>query len=169
MGTADANLENTTVQTHKTIHTPLGEVTLVNRDGKLAALYLADHARMPDPATLGEATDTGFDEAERQLAEYFAGTRISFELDTDPQGTEFQKRVWTLLAQIPHGHTTTYAQLAERLGSKALVRAVGAANARNPLCIIVPCHRVLGSDGSLTGYAGGLDAKRALLALEAAR
>ena len=102
----------------------------------------------------------------RQLDEYFRGARTRFDLPLDPRGTPFQMSVWRALRDIPFGETTTYGSVARQLGAPAATRAVGAAVGRNPISIVVPCHRVLGSDGSLTGYAGGLDRKRALLALE---
>jgi methylated-DNA-[protein]-cysteine S-methyltransferase len=105
--------------------------------------------------------------AERQLTEYFSGTRTEFDLPLDPSGTEFQKRVWRALREIPFGQTRSYRDVAKAVGSAKAVRAVGLANGKNPLSIIVPCHRVIGSDGSLTGFAGGLEAKAALLAFEA--
>ncbi|NWN82454.1 MAG: methylated-DNA--[protein]-cysteine S-methyltransferase [Halomonas sp.] len=107
------------------------------------------------------------DQAREQLAEYFAGTRRDFDLPLAPMGTDFQRRVWTALAHIPYGETRNYAELAEQLGSKGGQRAVGAANGRNPISIVVPCHRVIGSDGRMTGYAGGIGRKRWLLAFEA--
>ncbi|GAA3740662.1 methylated-DNA-[protein]-cysteine S-methyltransferase [Spinactinospora alkalitolerans] len=157
------------MRTHTIIDSPVGALTLVATDGVLDGLYMRDHARMPDPATFGERAPTGFERAEEQLAEYFAGTRTAFTLDTAPRGTAFQRRVWDLVAAIPYGRTRSYAQLAEALGGgdHSVTRAVGTANGRNPLCVIVPCHRVVGSDGSLTGYAGGLARKRYLLDLEA--
>jgi len=108
-------------------------------------------------------------EAERQLATYFDGVRRTFDLPLDPQGTAFQRAVWEKLRLIPYGTTTTYRDLAAQIGRPAAVRAVGAANGRNPLPIVIPCHRVLGSDGSLTGYGGGLAIKQALLQLEGCR
>ena len=108
------------------------------------------------------------EEATQQLDEYFAGVRTSFELQLDLHGTAFQLAAWNALAEIPFGETRSYAEQAERLGRPAAYRAVGAANGRNPVSIVLPCHRVLGSDGSLTGFAGGLDAKRGLLAHERA-
>jgi methylated-DNA-[protein]-cysteine S-methyltransferase len=101
-----------------------------------------------------------------QLAEYFAGSRRTFELPLAPKGTDFQRRVWQALAGIPYGETRCYAEIAEQLGCKGGQRAVGAANGRNPLAIVVPCHRVIGSNGRLTGYAGGIDRKQWLLAHE---
>jgi methylated-DNA-[protein]-cysteine S-methyltransferase len=106
---------------------------------------------------------------ERQLAEYFAGRRPAFDLPLDFAGTEFQKKVWAALLTIPLGETRTYAQIARQIGRPAAVRAVGAANGKNPISIVAPCHRVIGSDGKLTGFAGGLDAKAFLLRLEGAR
>ena len=105
-------------------------------------------------------------ETERQLREYFEGRRKVFDLKLDFSGTEFQQKVWSALLTIPYGETRSYAQIAKQIGRPDAVRAVGAANGRNPISLIVPCHRVIGSDGSLTGYAGGLPAKRALLELE---
>ena len=107
-------------------------------------------------------------EACGQLADYFAGTRVTFELPLAPAGTDFQRRVWDALRTVPYGDTSTYGKVARALGEPQAVRAVGAANGRNPIGIIVPCHRVVGTDGSLTGYAGGLDRKRWLLRHEAA-
>lgn len=105
-------------------------------------------------------------ELERQIGEYFAGTRREFDLPLDPAGTDFQKKAWRQLTTIPFGTTISYAEQAAALGSPRAVRAVASANARNPIAIVVPCHRVIGKDGSLTGYSGGLDRKRALLDLE---
>jgi len=106
-------------------------------------------------------------EAERQLNEYFAGRRTDFDLPLEANGSEFQKRVWQALRKIPFGQTRTYRELAETIGAATASRAVGLANGKNPLSIVVPCHRVIGSDGGLTGFAGGLQAKEMLLALEA--
>jgi methylated-DNA-[protein]-cysteine S-methyltransferase len=108
------------------------------------------------------------DQAREQLAEYFAGRRREFELPLDLVGTEFQRRAWLALAEIPYGETRTYAEQAQRLGLRRGARAVGSANARNPLPIVVPCHRLVGANGSLTGYAGGLGRKERLLRLEGA-
>ncbi len=106
--------------------------------------------------------------ARRQLDEYFAGKRRAFDLPLSPQGTDFQRTVWTMLASIPYGETISYAQLASRVGKPSAMRAVGAANGRNPLPIVLPCHRVIGADGSLTGFGGGLPTKQFLLKLEGA-
>jgi methylated-DNA-[protein]-cysteine S-methyltransferase len=116
----------------------------------------------------GERNDrcTAIEEARRQLRDYFAGTRRQFDLPLDPQGTAFQKRVWQYLVTIPFGVTRSYRQVAEAIGSPAAVRAVGAANGANPIPIVVPCHRVIGANGRLTGYGGGLPLKQRLLELE---
>ncbi|MGH7927312.1 MAG: methylated-DNA--[protein]-cysteine S-methyltransferase [Candidatus Binatia bacterium] len=106
-------------------------------------------------------------ESERQLGEYFAGARTQFELPLEPRGTAFQKKVWRVLTEIPFGKTRSYFDVAKTIGSPKASRAVGAANGKNPLSIVVPCHRVIGTDGTLTGFAGGLETKAALLTLEA--
>jgi methylated-DNA-[protein]-cysteine S-methyltransferase len=153
---------------HRIVDSPLGPLTLVVTDvGALAALYMTDQQHGPAPdADLGERDDTVAADAVAQLAAYFAGNRTTFELPLDPSGTEFQRRVWEALRDIPYGTTETYGHLAERIGSPRGTRAVGAATGRNPIGIIVPCHRLVGSTGDLTGYAGGLDRKRWLLDLE---
>ena len=148
---------------YTTIDSPIGEILLTAEGGALTRLYMSPFAVDPawkhDPAALAEPA--------RQLAEYFAGERTEFELDLAPAGTEFQQRVWALLLAIPFGETTTYGALADELGNPRTVRAVGLANGRNPISIVVPCHRVIGADGSLVGYGGGLERKRTLLAHEA--
>jgi methylated-DNA-[protein]-cysteine S-methyltransferase len=156
-----------TTRTHTTVDSPIGTLTLVADDGKLSGLYLPGHLRGPAVAQLGDADSHGFEEIARQLEEYFAGRRTAFTVPVAPAGTPFQQAVWRELSTIPYGQTRTYGQLAEALGGPRLTRAVGAANGRNPISIVVPCHRVVGSDGSLTGYAGGLARKRYLLDLEA--
>lgn len=155
------------MRTHKTIESPLGELTLVASDGALAGLYFPGHWYMPDPEAFGARAERGFERAETQLAEYFAGERTEFELQTTASGDEFQHRVWELIDRVPYGETTTYGEMAGELGDPRLARRVGGAVGRNPLSIVVPCHRVLGKDGKLTGYAGGLERKRTLLELEA--
>ncbi len=159
----------TTRATHTEVASPIGPLTLLARDGVLAGVYTAEHTGRPDAAAFGERTGAGFEDAERQLAEYFAGQRTAFDLPVAAAGTAFQHRVWQALTRIPYGQTRSYTQLAAGLGGPSpvrAVRAVGTANARNPLSIVVPCHRVVGADGSLTGYAGGLARKRFLLDLE---
>lgn len=156
-------------RTHTTVETPIGGLTLVAEGGALAGVYYPGHWTRPDRATFGERTDgSAFDEVERQLAEYFAGERTTFALSTALHGDGFQRRVWDRLAEIPYGETTTYGEIARELGDVTLARAVGGAVGHNPLSVIVPCHRVVGKDGTLTGYAGGLERKRFLLQLEGA-
>nr|WP_239580069.1 methylated-DNA--[protein]-cysteine S-methyltransferase [Microlunatus panaciterrae] len=140
----------------------------MNTDGVLTGVYYEQHIRMPGRAQLGPATVEGFDRVVQELAEYLGGRRRQFTVPTAPVGSAFQRRVWRLLAQIPYGQTRTYTELALELGSAALARAVGAANGRNPLSIIIPCHRLVGSGGSLVGYAGGVVRKRQLLIMEGA-
>jgi methylated-DNA-[protein]-cysteine S-methyltransferase len=151
---------------HTVFGSPLGELTLVAEDGALSALYFPGHKRLPEPSAFGPHSEDGFGEAKRQLAEYFAGERTAFTLPLAPQGDPFQLKVWELLRQIPYGQTRSYGQLARELGGPQLAQAVGNANGRNPISIVVPCHRVVGADGSLVGYAGGLERKRFLLELE---
>jgi methylated-DNA-[protein]-cysteine S-methyltransferase len=154
--------------THTTIDSPLGELTLVARDGVLSGLYFPGHWYMPAPDVFGVRSQRGFEQAQEQLAEYFAAERTEFDLETTIAGDDFQRRVWELIDRIPYGQTTTYGEMAQELGDPTLARRVGGAVGRNPLSIIVPCHRVVGKDGKLTGYAGGLDRKRSLLELEGA-
>jgi methylated-DNA-[protein]-cysteine S-methyltransferase len=144
----------------------VGDLTLVADDSCLIGVYFRHHWYRPDPSGFGVRADTGFGEASRQLGEYFAGERERFDLPADPRGDEFQRRVWDLAGGIPYGQTASYGELARTLGGGVLAKDVGAAVARNPLCVIVPCHRVVGKDGRLTGYAGGLMRKRFLLDLE---
>ncbi len=150
---------------HTVIDSPVGELTLVANDGFLTGLFMVAHKRPPS-ADIGDRTAAGFEAATEQLAEYFAGERTVFELETAAEGNVFQHRVWHQLTLIPYGQTRSYGDLARALGDKSLAQAVGAANGRNPLGIIVPCHRVVGADGSLVGYAGGLESKEFLLQLE---
>lgn len=144
---------------------PLGEILLTGTETGLSGLYTADHVRLPTAP--GDRNDELFLDAVRQLTEYFDGQRLAFALPLDPPGTGFQRRVWGLLAEIPYGQTRSYGELAAELGQPAAARAVGLANGRNPISIVVPCHRVVGRSGALTGYAGGLSAKRWLLNHEA--
>jgi methylated-DNA-[protein]-cysteine S-methyltransferase len=161
------------VTVHAFHATPLGRLLLVGEldakgDLALTGIYLEQHRRGPalDPAWVEDAR--AFGEVTRQLDEYFAGSRHSFDLPLAAAGTPFQCRVWDALAHIPWGATVTYAELAVRAGRPGAARAVGAAVGRNPISIVVPCHRVIGADGALTGYAGGVDRKAFLLALEGA-
>lgn len=149
---------------------PLGTLRLAARDDSLVGIWFdgqkydpragADWRESPDDALLCEAA--------RQLDEYFSGRRRRFDLPLAPAGTAFQRDVWRAIAAVPAGSTITYAELARRVGRPTSVRAAGAATGRNPLSIVVPCHRIVGAGGALTGYAGGLERKRALLALERA-
>lgn len=153
--------------THRVIDSPLGPLTLVfTDDGALAALYTGEQKYFPEVAALGERDDTVGDEVVQQLSEYFAGTRGDFDVRLDPRGTEFQRQVWAALCTIPAGETRTYGELAVQLGRPTASRAVGGATGRNPISIIVPCHRLVGASGHLIGYAGGIDRKRWLLAHE---
>jgi methylated-DNA-[protein]-cysteine S-methyltransferase len=153
--------------THTMVDSPLGELTLVGNDGALAGVYFTGQRNRPRPERLGRLAPAEFAEPVRQLGEYFAGRRTAFELDLDTHGDAFDRQVWALVTAIPYGRTRSYGQLARELGDPGLAQQVGVANARNRLCIVVPCHRVVGADGKLTGYAGGLARKRALLELEA--
>ncbi|HEU4735896.1 MAG TPA: methylated-DNA--[protein]-cysteine S-methyltransferase [Solirubrobacterales bacterium] len=154
--------------THTTIDSPLGELTLVAKDGVLSGLYFPGHWYLPTRDVFGVRSERGFEQAQGQLGEYFAGERTEFELATTIDGDGFQRRVWESIDRIPHGQTTTYGEIARELGDPGLARKVGGAVGRNPLSIVVPCHRVVGKDGKLTGYAGGLERKRFLLELEGA-
>ncbi|QHG22722.1 methylated-DNA--[protein]-cysteine S-methyltransferase [Pseudomonas sp. DTU12.1] len=153
---------------YKLMPSPVGQLTLVARNGKLAAiLWETERANRVRLGELVEVDDNpALLQAERQLNEYFAGTRDRFDLELDFEGTEFQKKVWAALLTIPFGETRSYSQIATQIGSPKAVRAVGAANGRNPISIVAPCHRVIGASGRLTGFAGGLEAKQYLLTLE---
>lgn len=156
---------------YKLMDSPVGRLTLVGSDDGLAAV-LWENDR---PARVRLTIDAEDDrhpilvEAERQLREYFEGRRTSFALPLDPAGTAFQQKVWQALLTIPFGETRSYAQVARQVGNPTAVRAVGAANGRNPLSIVAPCHRVIGSNGALTGFAGGLETKKYLLSMENSR
>ena len=146
---------------------PLGDLLLVRDDDGITGLYLPTGKHPVTPMADWTRDDTGFDDIRRQLDEYFAGTRREFDLPLHASGTAFQKRVWQALLDIPYGETASYGKTAAAIGEPGAARAVGLANGHNPISIIVPCHRVVGADGSLTGYGGGLDAKRWLLSHEA--
>lgn len=152
--------------THTVAASPLGDLTLVADEGRLTGLYFPHHWYRPDPASFGARDDTGFGDVTAQLGEYFAGQREGFDLPLDPRGDDFQHRVWALISAIPYGQTTSYGELARQLGDGTAAKDVGQAVGRNPLSVIVPCHRVVGKDGQLTGYASGLARKRFLLDLE---
>lgn len=152
------------------IDTPVGPLRLAADDAGLHEIRFCDpDAAPPSPAAgNGSGGEEVLAEAVRQLRAYFAGERRSFDLPLAPAGSEFQLAVWRGLRDIPYGRTESYGELARRIGRPKAIRAVGAANGANPLPIVVPCHRVIGADGSLTGYGGGLERKRTLLALEGA-
>ena len=154
---------------HWVLATQLGELTVVHEEGTLTGLYFPRHWPRPDRTAFGSSSDRGSEEVARQLHEYLAGERSAFDLPTEARGPEFDRRVWDLITHVPYGQTTTYGDLARRLGSGVDPRDVGAAVGRNPLCILIPCHRVVGRTGKLTGYAGGLYRKRALLQIEQSR
>ena len=145
---------------------PLGTLRFMAEGELLTAIRMLDPGDPVEPGPGWEKNASVFADLRAQLAAYFAGELVEFDLALGPRGTAFQRRVWESLIEIPYGETISYAQLAVRIGEPRAIRAVGAANGRNPLPIVVPCHRVIGADGSLTGYAGGLGRKRLLLELE---
>ncbi|HEY2672079.1 MAG TPA: methylated-DNA--[protein]-cysteine S-methyltransferase [Rugosimonospora sp.] len=155
---------------HTVIDTDLGLITIVAKSGAVIGLYFDRHAQRPAQETFGSRVSMGSDrllsEAGQQLLEYLAGRRTTFDLPLDAIGDDFQRSVWEIVSDIPFGQTTTYGKIAKQLGDRALAQKVGQAVGANPQCIFVPCHRVLGASGALTGYAGGLMRKRALLELE---
>jgi methylated-DNA-[protein]-cysteine S-methyltransferase len=144
------------------IPSPIGQLLLDGNEHCLQGLHMSPAAPRPGWRSAREP----FARAIEQLEQYFAGERVDFHLELDMRGTDFQKNVWDALLTIPYGETRSYGDLANALGDPGLAQAVGSANGRNPISIIVPCHRVVGADGSLTGYAGGLDRKRYLLEME---
>jgi methylated-DNA-[protein]-cysteine S-methyltransferase len=155
---------------YRTIVTPLGALFATGAGGALTGVYFEGgrHAPAISPQWVEDPRAQPLEECARQLADFFAGKRQCFDLPMAPRGTPFQQRVWREIAAIPYGETITYAELARRAGAPGSARAAGAATGRNPLSIVVPCHRVIGSAGSLTGYAGGLDRKTRLLEIEGA-
>jgi methylated-DNA-[protein]-cysteine S-methyltransferase len=155
---------------HTIVDSPLGPLTLVTRAGGLAGVYMTQQRHLPPEDTFGPrvaVTDVPLlTRTADQLAAYFAGDLRDFDLDMSTSGTPFQRRVWTALRDIPYGETVTYGELAAAVGQPTASRAVGLANGRNPLSIVVPCHRVVGANGSMTGYGGGIERKRWLLDFE---
>ena len=149
--------------THAVLASPIGPLTAVREDGVLVGLWMGEP---PAAETLGARDEAGFADVREQLAQYFSGNRTSFDLELRASGNPLQLAVWQLISAIPYGATRTYGELARDLGDRSLAQAVGAACGRNPLPIVVPCHRVVGADGSLVGFGGGLDRKRFLLDLE---
>ena len=154
----------------KTVPSPVGALKLVAGEKGLCAVLWEndDRKRVPLGELIAGPEHPILVQAERELREYFAGERASFSVPLDPAGTAFQKKVWNALLTIPYGETRSYGDLARQIGNPKASRAVGAANGKNPLSIVTPCHRAIGADGALTGFAGGLAAKRYLLSLEAA-
>ncbi|MCW8377531.1 methylated-DNA--[protein]-cysteine S-methyltransferase [Streptomyces justiciae] len=151
---------------HTVIDSPYGPLTLVATDGILSNLYMTDQRHRPAQETFGARDDRPFGEAIDQLEAYFAAELKEFTLELHLHGTPFQRSVWEQLLRIPYGETRSYGELAAALGNPGASRAVGLANGKNPISIIVPCHRVVGSNGSLTGYGGGLERKQRLLDFE---
>ncbi len=148
---------------------PVGRITLTSNGLALIGLAFEEERHPRDRSGAIQEPDAILIDAERQLQEYFGNWRQSFDLPLQPEGTEFQREVWTLLGQIPFGETISYLDLAKRVGKEKAVRAVGMANGRNPISIVIPCHRVIGANGALTGYGGGLWRKELLLRHEGAR
>jgi methylated-DNA-[protein]-cysteine S-methyltransferase len=149
---------------YTTIASPIGELLLASDGRALTELHMA-----PFEVPSGwQRDESRFDDVVSQLAAYFTGARKTFDVALDPAGTAFQRRVWEALRAIPYGETASYGEIARRIGNPRAVRAVGRANGANPIAVIVPCHRVIGANGTLTGYGGGLDRKATLLALEGA-
>jgi methylated-DNA-[protein]-cysteine S-methyltransferase len=151
--------------THTVVPSPIGPLTVVRDGDALVRLAMSPPERL-DAEELGERSDEGFADVVRQLGEYFAGERTSFDLPLRPVGSPFELAVWSQLTRIPYGETRSYGHVAKAVGEPGGAQAVGAANGRNPLAVVVPCHRVIGADGSLVGFGGGLPRKRFLLDLE---
>ena len=151
---------------HTVVPTSMGALTLVRDAQAMRGLYYPHHWYLPKQPAFGPRSDDGFDDVIRQLGEYLDGQRRDFDLSLDPRGDTVQQGVWTQVQKIAYGETTTYGDLARHLGDAVTPQQVGAAVGRNPLCILIPCHRVVGRGGQLTGYAGGVDRKRRLLQLE---
>ncbi|UWE08055.1 methylated-DNA--[protein]-cysteine S-methyltransferase [Actinacidiphila bryophytorum] len=159
-----------TASAHTIVDSPLGPLTLVTREGGLAGLYMTQQRHLPPQETFGPqvaVTDIPvLARTAEQMTAYFAGDITDFDIDLSTSGTPFQRRVWAALCDIPYGETVSYGELAAALGRPTASRAVGLANGKNPISIVVPCHRVVGADGSMTGYGGGLERKRWLLSFE---
>jgi methylated-DNA-[protein]-cysteine S-methyltransferase len=153
---------------YRTIDSPIGLLTLAGHGSALTNLRMVDQTYEPSRADWSFDPEA-FNDAVDQLGAYFAGELTDFDIELDLRGTEFQQRVWKALLTIPYGETRSYGEIAEQVGAPGAARAVGLANGHNPIAIVVPCHRVIGASGSLTGYGGGLDRKRTLLELEKKR
>lgn len=150
----------------RVIDSPIGPLTIAGDDTAVTSLAMTDQTHPPPGQPEWRIDTQAFGEVASQLDEYFAGERRGFDVTVRLDGTPFQRSVWAALGEIPYGETTSYGEIARRVGRPGASRAVGLANGRNPVAIIVPCHRVIGADGTLTGYGGGLDRKRHLLDLE---
>ncbi|GAB3294859.1 methylated-DNA--[protein]-cysteine S-methyltransferase [Epidermidibacterium keratini] len=159
-------MSTTIARSHEVIDSPIGPLTVVASDAGVCGLYMQEHRWPVSEQQAGRRVAGAAGVAADQLAAYFAGELTDFDVPLDLHGTDFQLRVWNALRQIPYGHTRSYLQQSQVIGDVRAIRAVGTANGRNPVSIIVPCHRVVGSDGSLTGYGGGVERKRFLLDLE---
>ena len=157
----------TTTTVHAEFASPIGLLLAVGDGERLRGLYMQEGPRPVSIPRDSRRDDPALAEVRRQLDEYFTGARREFDLKLDLRGSRFETSVWDALREIPYGETRSYGQIAQRINRPDRARAVGAANARNPVSIIIPCHRVIGADGSLTGYGGGLERKRSLLDLEA--
>jgi methylated-DNA-[protein]-cysteine S-methyltransferase len=157
------------VITTTTMDSPVGALTLTAVDGRLTGLHMDGQRHAPATSSDWERDEDGLAGVVEQLEAYFAGSRSTFDVELDLAGTDFQRRVWAGLLEIPYGETISYGELARRVGRPGASRAVGLANGRNPVAIIVPCHRVIGANGTLTGYGGGLDRKVWLLDHERSR
>jgi methylated-DNA-[protein]-cysteine S-methyltransferase len=170
MQTAENEHTPQTRQNKQTLYTtmdsPIGELLLVGDGETLSGLYMQDGRKPKRIAANWSESSAAFAGVKRQLEEYFAGERTTFEVKLAPEGAPFEREVWHALEAIPYGETVSYGEIARRVGQPTAARAVGTANGRNPISVIVPCHRVIGADGSLTGYGGGLERKRLLLELE---
>lgn len=160
--------EATTAESYGYAPTPLGRVLVITAGDELVGLHFDAHARTPEIGARASGSGGTLSVVAGQLDEYFRGVRTGFDLPLRLGGTPFQRQVWAALLDIPFGQTSTYAEVAARIGRPRAVRAVGAANAQNPISIVVPCHRLIGARGDLTGYGWGLDRKRSLLELEGA-
>jgi methylated-DNA-[protein]-cysteine S-methyltransferase len=165
-----AAVHKTADRLHAVVDSPIGPLTIVAADGALVGLSMTEQRHAPEPGWFGEPVDAEdskpLADTARQLRQYFDGERTEFDLPLAMEGTQFQQRVWAALLKIQFGETLSYGQLADRIGQPSASRAVGLANGRNPISIIVPCHRVVGSNGSLTGFGGGIERKRYLLSHE---
>jgi methylated-DNA-[protein]-cysteine S-methyltransferase len=160
-------MSSSTKQTYyTTMESPIGELLLVGDGDNLSGMYMQDGRKPKTIAADWQQSAAPLADARTQLEEYFAGNRTTFDIPLAAQGAPFEREVWHALEEIPYGETVSYGEIAQRVGQPTAARAVGTANGRNPIAVIVPCHRVIGADGSLTGYGGGLERKRLLLELE---